>query len=1170
MSLPVAAPDPDNAQRSAADPAASVWVAASAGTGKTKVLTDRVLSLLLAGWAPHKILCLTFTKAAAAEMANRLADTLGGWAMAADESLDQELKKLLGRPPDAATKGLARTLFARVLDCPGGMNILTIHAFCQSLLGRFPLEAGVAPHFTVMDDLDAREMLLDARQDVLRRARAEAGGGALLAALRLMASLVHEQTFGDLLDDLARQRGRLTRLLDDHGGQPERAAATLATALGLTPGTTPGEVIAEAAADGAFDHGALGNAALVLQGGAKTDQAKGEKMAPWLAADAGRRADSLWDYARAFLTQGLSEPFAKLMTNKLADSHADAMAAIATEAARLIDAARRHRAAVCLRATTALLVLGAALIEAYRARKQARALLDYDDLIDAASGLLARPGIAPWVLYKLDGGIDHILIDEAQDTNPEQWKVVEALALEFFTGESARQDTRTLFAVGDAKQSIYSFQRADPAAFVAMRDLFADRVKGAERSWREVALTVSFRSVPAVLDAVDAVFARPQAAAGVDLDGHAITHQAWRIGQAGLVELWPPVEALEADPVAPWKPPVERIRGDDPQARLAGLVAGRIGAMINGEMLESRGRAIRPGDILVLVRRRTPFVDYLVRALKERAIAVAGADRMRLEEQIAVMDLAALGQFVLLPEDDLTLACVLKGPVVGLTEDQLFDLAHGRQGTLWRELARRQDGHAAFAAAFALLNGLLGRADFAPPFEFFAHILGPLGGRRRLVQRLGPDAEDAINEFVNLALAFEQTHAASLQGFLHWFQAGGLEIKRDLEQGDRDVVRIMTVHGAKGLQAPVVFLPDTLGVPSISPRLLWPESAKDGARVLLWPPAAAWREPLGIGEIEARGRAGLAEYRRLLYVAMTRAEDRLYVCGWQGKNKPDAGNWHELIGAALADKTDPEEDAFLAAAGETRSASVLRLRSSQDRPAPPAEQAQGALIPVPLPGWAEIPLPADTEPSSPLAPSRGQQDEPAARSPLGADGGLRFRRGRLVHKLLETLPDIEPLRRTEVARLFLNSPAHGLTAGEAEALLAETLAVMDAPAHAALFAPGSLAEVPVVGVIGGYAVSGQVDRLAVTEAGVDIVDYKTNRPPPATPEGVAPVYVGQMSAYRALLRRIYPGRAVRCWLLWTDGPRLMEVPESLLDTHQPFRESRHQGGHGLDAPPPRP
>jgi ATP-dependent helicase/nuclease subunit A len=1128
----------DLLQRQAADSASSVWVAASAGTGKTKVLTDRVLSLMLGGSPPARILCLTFTRAAAAEMANRLHERLSRWAVLAEGELQDELAALVGRLPDQGLLDDARRLFATVLDAPGGLGIETIHAFCQSLLRRFPVEAGVPPHFQLLDERAASELLANVREEVLEAARA-GSTPELASAVVTLARRVGEARFWTLLDLIAAARTRFRRLLESAGGVGEILLG-LARRLDLAPTATEAAVIAEACAEPAFDGPALRAAAdVMLNSAAQTDRERGEVLASWLS-EPDRRIERFGAYRDVFCTKDGSVR-ARLLAKAVATSFPAALAALETEARRLDSVRARCAAAAIFETTAAVTHLAIAMLRSYERHKRSQTVLDYEDLITHSVELLERPGAAPWVLFKLDGGLDHLLIDEAQDTNPEQWRVVQALTQEFFAGEGARDRPRTVFAVGDAKQSIFSFQGADPTAFVGMRTHFAERAAQAQSGWRTVALETSFRSTDAVLQAVDAVFAQPAAADGVALDGAAIRHESHRRDHAGRVELWPLVEPAADEPSTGWALPVVSEPAREPDQRLATLIAATIRRWLDErERLPARDRRIRPGDIMVLVRRRTPFIAALVRALRDRAVPVAGVDRMRLTEQLAVEDMIALGNFLLLPEDDLTLATVLKGPLFGFDEDRLFALAHGRKGRLWRELLRRAEEHPLYGQARDTLTELLSRADFAPPYELFADVLGTLGGRRRLLARLGPEAEDALDEFLEAALAFEADHPPSLQGFLHWLIAGEAEVKRDLDQGMGEV-RVLTVHGAKGLEAPIVILPDTTSTPNQVDPLQWIEGG-----LPLWLIAGAHTTvPLAAGARGEAERRRDQEYRRLLYVAMTRAADRLYVCGWRTKQALSTGCWYELVRQGLASaagvRTVPMDFSGLAGAdGWAGEGLVLETAQRVSGVADNAPMERAELSEA-LPAWAQVRPPAEPMPPRPLAPSRPTAIEPPVRSPLGEDQGAAYQRGRLIHRLLQSLPELPPERRAAAAERFLSLPMHGLAAAARAEIAAEVRAVLEEPEFAPIFGPGSRAEVPVVGLIGNRALSGQIDRIVVTEDAVLVVDYKTLRPAPASEADIPALYLDQLGAYVAAVRAIYPGKRVRAALLWTDGPRLMPV-----------------------------
>ena len=1163
------------AQRQGADPALCAWVAASAGSGKTKVLGDRVLRLLLGNVEPGRILCLTFTKAAAAEMSTRIAEKLANWAAMDRTALRDELEELTGRKPSADLLQHAGTLFARVLDVPGGMKIQTIHAFCQSLLRRFPLEAELPPHFQLIEDRDAAEMLRAARESLLIDARADPSG--LGAALSHVVGRMGEGRFVDLLGEFLRERGRLGEL-EARMGSLQGFARALAGHLRLDPTATRESTLAAACADRAFDVPVLKRAATALTKGAATDQKRGSAMTQWLYASAGDRLAGFDGYLQVFFTK--EHEVRKSLASKGAVADLPEVERILrAEADRLLAVLERLRTIDIWQDTVALATLALSLHHRYAALKAATASLDYDDLILKTRDLLSRPGIAPWVLYKLDGGIDHVLVDEAQDTNPEQWQVVKALTAEFFAGLGARERPRTVFAVGDRKQSIFSFQRADPAAFQDSRDYFHDllmqgRAKEDRRPlFVDVALNISFRSTAAVLKLVDQVLAGP-AGEGVLAPGETLRHLPRRVGAAGSVELWPLCEPLTVEAPEPWTPPVVTLGAADPAQRLAERVAGDIaGKLAGGDRLLSKDRPVRPGDFLVLVRSRNAFVPALVRELKARDVPVSGVDRLALLDEIAVQDLIAFAEFLLLPEDDLNLAALLKSPLVGLTEEELFDLCIERGGSsVWARLNALAGDRPRFQGARDFLGAYLARADYLTPFALFAELLAAGEGRRRLYRRLGAEVGEAIDEFLSLALAYESGNTPSLQGFLHWLKAGEIQVKRELSDSAAGQVRIMTVHGAKGLQAPIVYLADYRRALSQPSGLFWIDAAN--GKLPIWSP----NKGADIAASEAARQDALERQRReenrLLYVALTRAEDRLTVCGWQGARPTGEPSWHDRVRAAM--QAWPEVAITSAAGwvGEQAQGWVgdhLSYRELQTGPIEDRKLQSGLPIDdaLELPPWATSALPPEPDPTIPLTPSKPSGAEPAVLSPLAAtdSGGRRFQRGLVIHHLLELLPDLPMAERRDAAARYLRRPAHGLDAAAAREVLDEVLAVLAAPDFAALFQPGSLAEVPVVAELRDragriHALTGQIDRLVVGRRDCVIVDYKSNRPPPMQPEHVDPSYLRQLAAYRAAVSRIYPDKSIRCVILWSAVPKLMPIADALLDPYDPAggRLDRGVGG----------
>ncbi len=1107
----------------ASDPARSAWVAANAGAGKTHTLANRVTRLLLRDARPERILCLTYTKAAAAEMQDRLFRQLGEWAMLSDEALRAKVESVGEHAKDAGDLRRARRLFAQALETPGGLKIQTIHAFCQNLLARFPMEAGVPPSFRVLDDRTARDLMNDARARVLERAGS--GDTPRAAAVAHLVTQTSEGRLQQLLDAaLGNDRRKLESFCRAHAD-----AKAMGRRLRLAHGA--GEFDTEQAVAGDFagtlDRALIADAAMWLLGGQKSDIARGEALDR--AVRAGDPA-AMFALLRDALLKSDGGRYKALATKALAASRPDLAAALDSLCDRIAAADERIRAARAAALCEATIVVADAVRDVYAHEKLARAMLDYDDLIACTLRLLEREHAAAWVLYKLDGGLDHVLIDEAQDTSPEQWAILRALTGEFFSREGRHGEPRTIFAVGDEKQSIFSFQGAEPRQFDVNREYFSRRVREASHEFSVVPLHVSRRSAPEILGFVDAVFSDPEARKGLSSGDAPIGHEAHRKTARGRVEVWPTVKPLDEPEVDVWRP-VDVESKSSPVVRLAQMLAGEISRWTDGRTrLPGKDRAIAPGDIMILLPRREPFGSEIIRRLKERGIAVVGADRLRLDEQIAAMDLIALGRFVLLPEDDLNLAALLRSPLGGVSEDELFALAQGRQGRLWSELARRRSECTAFERAHGMLSEMRSRADFTPPFEFYAHALDTLGMRLALLGRLGQEANDAIDEFLSLALAYEQANTPSLEGFLHWIARGGAEVKRDMERA-RNEVRVLTVHGAKGLEADIVILPDTLYVPSAArdASLLYTEHgalypvAKDEAP-----------EPVRAAKQAAQERV-LEEHRRLLYVALTRARDRLYICGFENRAgiKPDS--WYALCERAAKRIGRPEDRG-----GET--AYVIGDESGK------AARKPARLAPAPgaVPAWARTPAPAERSRSRPIRPfEAGDTQEPAVSSPADE---YRFRRGLLVHALLARLPEVEPARRREAALAWLRAQRGP---HDAQALADETLRILSDPRFAPAFAPGSRAEAGFVADLPelgeGARINGRIDRLAVTDDEVLIVDFKTNRPPPETEEDLPQIYRTQMALYRAGAMKVFPGRRIACALIWTEGPSLMPLSAALLD-----------------------
>jgi ATP-dependent helicase/nuclease subunit A len=1144
------------AQAVAANPTTSAYAMANAGSGKTKVLIDRVARLLLKrpdgrpGAEPESILCITYTRAAASEMLSRLYGRLGAWAVMEDAPLRAALRDLEGRPDadyPAEQLKAARALFARALETPGGLRIETIHAFCARVLRRFPIEAGVAPGFVELDEVEAAELWRRARSEAILAAAASAPE----ALARLSREAGHDGALS-ALDALKGQAAAFKAFAAEHGGSVDKMLVKLKAII--HPAAEDPETLLEQAFGGAFPAVEIKRCIDVLRRGSKNDQTLTGHLEG--AVTGASLADRYGAYLSVFFTEK-GEPRQKPLYTKPSATNEPLLAELfgldtpqGRETARMLGLKDDIARTAAYARNAALVRIGWPAIAAFDRMKAERGALDFDDLIDRTRALIEAQGLSSWVLYKLDGGITHVLLDEAQDTSPSQWALIRSLTHEFTSGQGTEraQEPRTTFLVGDEKQSIYAFQGADPAAFLAE----ARALKERDPSTQQVDMLMSFRSSPEILTFVDTVWnAAPVVevpfAAERPLTADLVRHSAKRAREPGFVELWP-IEKKEAVAEAdPWTQPVDAMSSASPKLKLASAVAGAVREMLSGgahvwETDKGTTRPAHPGDVLVLVRERSGgLFEALINALKSAGVPVAGADRLRLTDHIGVQDCLNLMRFALLPSRDLTLAEILRGPFGGLGDDDryLYPLAQGRGAgeTLWSRVQASNDPDVTKVRRF--LEGLIVRVSL-PAFEFLSHVLETPDsdgrtGWDKLQARLGSPLRDPLEALLSQALAFDAQAAASMQAFVARMEAMPVLIKRDLAEAGR-AVRVMTVHGAKGLEAPIVILPDTTAKPKLKTG-----SLLKTADALVWAPGKASDIDLSKRARAVAEARALEEHRRLLYVALTRAKDRLLIAGhWfgsEGKTSSgyDADSWYALClegmqqlgGAEQADGrltfgTPPPASRHRAAAPDAASRLPEWIRR-----APPAERAHDAFV----------------------APTGLVAARSPVLAPFDARRAERLRRGRLIHSLLQYLPELPSQDRPAAADAFLGQVAD-LPAAERAEIKTAALAVLADPAMGEVFQPGGRAEVAVIGTSAklppGTIINGRVDRLVVTPKRVLVVDFKTDQPPPQDTADISRHYVLQMAAYAAVLETAYPGREIVAALCWTDGPNLMTLPDALL------------------------
>lgn len=1172
-------------QLMASNPQANVFVSASAGSGKTTLLVDRLLRLMLPhyvegghvveGSDPEYILCLTYTRSGAAEMTMKLQKRLGIWVGLDDKALDQCLDRL--RVPQAIPENLqefyqdpahyrrlcARRLFFRILDLPSGMRMGTIHAFCQSILRMFPVEASINPRFALMEDVDI--------EDVLERSICDAFcDHEMRTHIEKLARQINWDQFSELMKEL-HEESRVRSFIRLCAHDPIKMGDILCADLSIDPKCLDLDEknfktqLCQDFINAAFKEKVI---ALYRENGnsQKSSPVITKKLDPLMAWFGQPSTEDVLQGEKlaqeAFLNKDGSVPKRFIQAaEKLSENYGQFCRDMAEKIQDIEHALRARRIALL---TCSLFTLLSDVLAHYDQSKSSHMQVEYSDLIRKTLSLLTTPADASWVMYKLDGGIDHILLDEAQDTSPTQWEIVSKLCADFFAGDSGREGNHidpTLFVVGDGKQSIFAFQGADLASFKKWHQRFKTCSQQASRRWVEPDLSVSFRSTPPILRFVDQVFTQPEAASGVISSGSVLKHQSAHPQKGGRVELWSLIEPQDEEMPDPFSLDIEEKISKDSQQILAEKIAQYLDKLINQE------KTLKSEDVLILMPARHEFVVHITRALQERDIWVANLMRTKLIEQLAVQDMLALCNILLFPQDDLTLACVLKSPIASLDDDDLMALAvvseDGRQvgESLWDCLKRRHQENKKWTYAWQILSDLFSHTDLLTPYRLMMRVLDHFGARTRFARRLGRGALEQLDIVLLQAMTYQNNHPASLQGFVDWFLRSQREVTPQAE-GPSGAVRIMTAHGAKGMEAEFVILPYTTRRASKTKNIIW--DRQDDQDVPLFVPtqnsSISYTQTLK-EEKKARERD---ERNRLLYVALTRAKSRLLICGWgQDKEKEKKDSWYGQCFEAFKtlQKSLPKDmEVFVEQDEDGPKRYILQkpFTSSQTQSKESAQEKS-----VTLPDWAGKapdyqPILALHEEMEPRAFVPSHPDDkvfgalPGARSPLQMAAFEKnkslsaLEKGQLVHALLQFLPTIEPQKRQDVAQSWLQKKVP--EDFDYQTLARRVVGVVDIKEIAALFSPLSRAEQRITGRLGdGQIISGQVDRLVELPDRIMVCDYKSGVHVPQDVTKTPRNYLVQMAAYRRVLRDIWPDKKIMCFLVWVEDIRADLIPDEMMD-----------------------
>ncbi len=847
-----------NTQNMASNPSENIWVQANAGTGKTTVLVRRLLRILFRNGefnndiAPG-ILCLTYTNAAAGEMRNRILEQLRQWATADDAELTELLDGISENQP-ATKKDLmyARRVFYMYIDNPDVLKIKTIHSFCEEILHRFPLEAGISPSWSLISGASQTVLLQDAFDTMIRKSfhKMSDTQNTLNAFNRIVD--IKSEYFLDELRDLLLSRYRSFFQVKDIYKYREYFIETTQKILNINN---------EQKADFKPDYlQKIVDFAEDIQKDSKKPTQYIQNIID-LTKQYIDNTINFDKYKSAYLTKDNT-----IIKNVLKNDF------FVEEATRVHNTQQNLLNTTIFKDTVALFDLALDFANTYRQIKQERNLLDFEDLILYTQNLFEKPDVMGWVLSQLDISLSHILVDEAQDTSPQQWNILRMLAGDFFTDGNTKNN-RSLFVVGDTKQSIYGFQNADPQAFASSRDAIAEQIKNNYRTIHEVALDQSFRSVKQILDTVDFFFDNQEIVQKTGF--HNNKHKCFRIKDNGFVEIH---DTFKCDKT-----------GTEKNKLYVNMLADKIKDLVLA------GR--QPKDIMILVQKRGTFVDLLSKALKKRGIDIAGNDRVKLPEFSPIKDMLYLTRFCLDQSDDYSLCCLLKSPFYSLKEQDILSLCtiknNDKNIDIFTVLSTQ------FPNIYADLTDKIEQSKKLAPYSFFTYVLNKNDARKKFISALGKQVIDPIEEFLTMCLAYERTQPGTLYHFIKWFITGDSEIKRDMDASQG--VRIMTVHGSKGLASPVVFLIDTLTFPKPE-AILNANHLHDNSDYDIW----LWKTTTSetLQPIIDKNKADqIAEYYRLLYVAMTRTRDELYIYGCDTEHASELV-WHRQLWDVFSKKSE--------------------------------------------------------------------------------------------------------------------------------------------------------------------------------------------------------------------------------------------------------------------------
>ena len=1103
-------------------PITSSWVSANAGSGKTFNLINRVVRLLISGVAPSKILCITFTNSAAEEMKVRLLDRLAEWVTMESNELLFHIESLLETKfTDGESRKLillkARQLFAEVLEEQSSLRISTIHSLCETILRHFSVETGIPFDFKIINEIEQRALI----EELLQEFAVESNQAFININKIIKPS--SEAALTDFTLEIISDQERLIKE-DFFEYFPE-----------FTEAVSEGEINNSNSQKlrSKISSKVLKTLIEAFSTGGNESQIHGKMIEDSYSSEQENFFEVM---EKVFLTlEKKPRDHKRFPDKKVLEKYPQIISTIKKITDLILDIRRDCQTKDLYLKTKKVKDFGKEVVSKYEKKKLEKNSLDFYDLLKKVKDLLCKDGMMSWVNFKIDATLNHLLVDECQDVSPIQWEIINRIAGEFFDNWAAVQESKSIFIVGDEKQTIYSFQGADPLTFTKVKSFYSKKLKSVGSNLIDLDLNKSYRSSPLILNYINKVFSDPNSLGVKVVKPHQGTKSL-----PGRVEIWP-IDQKQKTIISPkvWWESVSETNSSDSKEIFAERLAKEIRVILAEKFIPDENsdcikfRKVMPNDIMILFRSRSPLYYEIIEQLNRQHLPTQGADRIILNNDISIKDIISLLKFLDNPLDDLSLAEALKSPFFNISEAKLFEFAYNREESLWLSFLNNSSE----SDIITEISNLLSQVDTLTTYELLEMILVENSGMEKLINRLGSEVYETVEAFLGYVSEFEDNNISSLASFLNWFSKNKLEIKRPPNKEGRQI-KVMTIHASKGQESPIVILPDTL---NHSIKMTQSKLVKSKNSIFF--KQEKLERCQKISEIE---RANLVENEfeenRLLYVALSRTKYWLIISA-NGKTLEES--WYQKCLLAYEQMSSEEFTVSNEVSGQK-----MVLEYNWHRESNKANHTIDPVIENINMGVKLKEIDVNKVEKEKLSPTSLKKIYPKPYSRTerineSLDKNMSLIRGNLIHSLFEKLSKVENSKRQIVAKNIAKIHFPELKENYVESAIAETLSVMRAKENKRFFSREARFEITIMGALEGIGkINGKIDCLLINDKEIEIVDFKTDRNPPKSVSEVSAAYIMQLGIYSSLIQRSFPDLPIFSYILWTKSNSIMPISRS--------------------------